>query len=99
MCQHDQDIANIKKQVDAIADRHWHNEEKLDNLTEMVKDIHLATYGNGEPERGLKYRMAWTERHITTLDRHVKMTLAMVAANTLLALIIGLALVVHLATL
>lgn len=96
MCEHDNDIAKIKLQVDAIADGHWHNQQKLDDLTEMVKDIHRATYGNGEPERGLKYRMSWTERHISTLDKHIKMTLAAVIVNAALALMIGLALIIHL---
>ena len=99
MCEHDKDISNIKLQVDAIADGHWHNQQKLDELTEMVKDIHRATYGNGEPERGLRYRMSWTEQHIMTLNRHVKMTLALAACSVFLTLVIGIALTVHLITL
>ena len=43
--------------------------KEIEEIRVMVKEIHQAVYGNGKPEQGLRFRVAWLERHEARLDK------------------------------
>jgi len=66
------DVAAIRRQVDSIASGVWDNSRAIERNFEanakeqaklgvMLKQLHEAIFGNGEPRQGLLYRQTWTE--------------------------------------
>jgi len=75
----------------AIERNHKQNRTEHDEIMALLKEIHEATFGNGKPEHGLRYRIAWQERWTRFI------TLGVIV-NSILNLIIVLIIAYHLVT-
>ena len=71
----------------AIERNYSQNEEAHTEIMDLLRDIRVAVYGNGEPELGIRYRVAWLER-TTRIDNMLIRLMAVIAAINLVATVL-----------
>jgi len=98
----DKDFFVLKRQVDSIASGVFDNQRAIERNNEqnqeerreimaLLKEIHVAVFGNGKANESLVYRVTWTER-VT------KYLILFAIVNTVVNLIIVFIILNHLTT-
>lgn len=72
----------------AIERNHADNQKSFKQMYRMTTEIHQAVFGNGDPERGLRYRVSWQERMTRIL-------ILAALANTIMTFIVGIIVIYH----